>query len=117
MSGGRASCTSPIALEPLLGVLLETFVPLMAQNESAWLAAVERGETRFNEAAFDQNRALYEGELLGAPFRSVAKTFQVRIWRDLRRSWQALEESDRQGLRALLPGFERWIHAPGAGPG
>lgn len=53
------------ALEPLLGVLLETFVPLMAQNESAWLAAVERGETRFNEAAFDQNRALYEGERFG----------------------------------------------------
>ena len=48
-------------------------------------------------------RALYDGELLGRPFRSVAKTFQVRVWRDLRRDWDALAAADRARLEALLP--------------
>jgi glutathione S-transferase len=94
------------AATPLLEVIMETFAPLMHQNELAWQAACGRGETLFNEAAFDQGRALYDGELLGVPFRAVVKTFQVRVWRDLRSSWCALGEDERVALRRVLPGLE-----------
>lgn len=85
--GAHVSATGPVALDdvvaPLLDVIGRTFVPLMQQNEAAYLAARRAGETLFNEAAFDRGRALYDGVLLGRPFRAVAKTFQVRVWRDL----------------------------------
>ena len=94
-------------LAPLLGWICRTFVPLMQQNHDAWERHRAAGETRFNEAAFDAGRALYDGTLLGRPFRSVVKTFQVRVWRDLRREWDALDTSQRARLEALLPASAR----------
>jgi hypothetical protein len=91
------------AHDPLLGWISEIFVPLMQQNHAAWEAQRARGEGCFNEAAFDAGCALYDGVLLGRPFRSVAKTFQVRVWRDLRRAWDALEAADRARLLARMP--------------
>ena len=76
----------------------------MRQNEKAYEHAVADGETVFNKAAFDRHRALYDGHLLGYPFRAVAKTFQVRVWRELKESWQALDVQDRNFLeQELLP--------------
>ena len=92
------------SLEPLLRIIMSTFGMLMRQNEKAYEHAVADGETVFNEAAFDRHRALYDGHLLGYPFRAVAKTFQVRVWRELKESWQALEAQDRESLeQELLP--------------
>lgn len=88
---------------PLLGWIADAFVPLMQQNHAAWARHRAGGETRWNEDAFRAGRALYDGVLLGHPFRSVAKTFQVRVWRDLRRAWDALGDEDRADLAALLP--------------
>jgi hypothetical protein len=90
-------------LAPLLAWICRTFVPLMRQNLAAYERHRTAGETLFNERAFDRGAALYDGELLGRPFRSVAKTFQVRVWRDLRAEWQALEAGDRRSLEAYLP--------------
>ncbi len=90
-------------LAPLLRWIATTFVPLMRQNHAAWERHRAAGETRFNEAAFDAGRALYDGELLGLPFRSVVKTFQVRVWLDLRRAWQELDADGRARLEALHP--------------
>jgi len=90
-------------LAPLLDWTCRTFVPLMQQNHDAWEQHRAKGETRFNEAAFDAGRALYDGVLLGHPFRSVAKTFQVRVWRDLRVEWEALATRDRVRVEPLLP--------------
>jgi len=89
---------------PLLGLAGETFAPLMAQNEAAYEAARAAGETLFNEAAFDRGRALYSGELRGRPFRAVAKTFQVAVWRELRADWAALGAAQRADLRESLGG-------------
>jgi len=75
----------------------------MQQNDHAWRHHRSRGEARFNEAAFDAGQALYDGALLGHRFRSVAKTFQVRIWQDLRREWDALGHTDRSRLTTVLP--------------
>jgi hypothetical protein len=86
----------------------------MVQNEAAWRRETARGETLFNEAAFDRGRALYDGELLGHPFRSVVKTFQVRVWHDLCESWRGLPEADRKELRAWLPGADRFEPGQGA---
>jgi hypothetical protein len=55
----------------------------------------------FNEKAFDAGRALYDGVLLGHPFRGVVKTFQVRVWQDLRRAWDGLAADDRARLAAV----------------
>lgn len=90
-------------LRPLLELVDRTFVPLMAQNESAYEHLRAAGETRFNEWAFDHGRALYDGTLLGVPFRAVAKTFQVRVWRDLRAAWTALDADARGRVRRVLP--------------
>lgn len=104
--GSHGNLTLSAAAKPLLAIIMETFVPLMLQNERAWRSAALQGEVLFNEAAFDRGRALYDGELRGHPFRAVAKTFQVRVWRDLRGSWRRLSDEDRAALGEYLPGHE-----------
>jgi hypothetical protein len=100
--GGELALTP--ALQPLLQIISKTFVPLMTQNENAYERALARGETLFNEAAFERQHALYDGQLLGRPFRAVVKTFQVRVWRELKASWRALDAQDRGCLeRELAP--------------
>jgi hypothetical protein len=94
--------------KPLLSIVMRSFVELMAQNEVAWRLARKRAETCFNEAAFDRGAALYDGVLLGHPFRSVAKSFQVRVWREICESWSRLPETERVGLRGVLPGYQRF---------
>jgi len=80
-------------------------MPLMMQNEDAYDQALAAGETLFNEAAFERHRALYDGQLLEHPFRAVVKTFQVRVWRELKASWWALAAQDRDALQSeFLPG-------------
>jgi glutathione S-transferase len=86
---------------PLLAWIGTTFVPLMQQNHDAWQQHRARGETRFNEAGFDAGHGFYDGVLLGQPFRSVVKTFQVRVWQDLCRAWDALDPAARFPLGAL----------------
>lgn len=105
--GAHAASAGPLvladALRPLLELVDRTFAPLMAQNEAAYAAACAAGETRFNEWAFDHGRALYDGVLLGHPFRAVVKTFQVRVWRELRAAWAALDAEARARVRQVLP--------------
>lgn len=97
-AGGDSGSTASHELRPELAALLEVvgevFVPLMRQNEAAYEEARARGERLFNEAAFDRGRALYDGVLLGRPFRAVVKTFQVKVWRSLKREWQALSRDE-----------------------
>ncbi|MFN2426527.1 MAG: hypothetical protein ABR587_08790, partial [Candidatus Binatia bacterium] len=95
----------PLFLSPRLGALLDvftdTFVPLMRANEGAFEKRAEQ-QTVFNERAFERGIALFDSVLLGWPYRSVVKTFQVRAWRDLRRDWLALAREDRDQVSALL---------------
>jgi glutathione S-transferase len=101
--GGSLALTS--ALQPLMRMISRTFIPLMTQNEIAYDDALASGETLFNEAAFERHRALYDGHLLDYPFRAVVKTFQVRVWRELKASWMALDGKDRDTLESeYLPG-------------
>jgi hypothetical protein len=87
-----------ICLRPLLDIIGQTFSPLMVQNEAAFVKEKAAGGSVFNEAAFDQRRALYDGELMGHPFRAVAKTFQVQVWRDIKRHWGELDQGSRDRL-------------------
>ena len=91
------------ALQPLLDIIMQTFAPLMVQNEAAYQRALGSGASVFNEAAFDRNLSLYDGELLGHPFRSVVKTFQVRVWQDLCQRWRQLHAEDKDVLLEMLP--------------
>ena len=99
--GGAVTLDPPLAR--LLDWIARVFVPLMQQNEAAWADHRQRGETRFNEQGFDAGSAVYDGVLLGHPFRSVAKTFQVRVWQDLRHAWGKLATDERARLAALMP--------------
>jgi glutathione S-transferase len=104
-AGHRAD--GPLVLDaaatPLFDWVCRTFVPLMRQNRDAWMRHQTNGERWFNERAFDAGRALYDGTLLGHAFRSVAKSFQVRVWQDLRREWDALDAGSRARLERWLP--------------
>ncbi len=105
--GGHAGSAGALALDaplaPLLDVIGRTFIPLMQQNDRAYEDARARGETCFNERGFDRGRALYDGMLGDCPYRAVVKTFQVRVWRDLREAWTRLPEAARREVGALLP--------------
>ena len=76
--------------------------PVDAQNLAGWEHSRLRGETCFNERGFNAGRALYNGVLLGRPFRSVAKTFQVRVWRSLMDEWNALPAYARAALEERM---------------
>jgi glutathione S-transferase len=110
--GEHAGCSGALALSTrlrgLLTAIADTFVPLMKQNAAAYESACAAGETLFNEAAFDRGRAIYAGTLLGQPFRSVVKTFQVRVWRDLQAAWNLLDEPARARVAILLPPETDW---------
>ncbi len=104
LSGEAAQLGIDAALQPLLHWVAAYFVPLMKQNQAAWQRHRDNGETLFNEAAFNAGRALYDGSLRGQPFRSVAKTFQVKVWQDLQEEWAKLGPSERESF-SVLQGF------------
>lgn len=89
-------------LQGLVEIILSSFVPLMRQNEQAYQQARQRGETLFNEPAFDAGRALYDGTLLGKPFRSVVKSFQVQVWSEIRAAWDSLSREERDQLAPFV---------------
>lgn len=94
------------ALQPLLAEIARIHLPLMQQNAAAHARLKAAGQRRFNEAAFDRGEALYDGVLEGQPYRSVAKSFQARSWRDCRARWQALPKTAQDRLAALMPSCE-----------
>ncbi|HWP64662.1 MAG TPA: glutathione S-transferase N-terminal domain-containing protein [Candidatus Limnocylindria bacterium] len=100
-AGARGPLELHDALRSLLQSIGRTFVPLMVQNERAYLAAHAAGERLFNERAFDAGRALYDGTLLGQPFRAVVKTFQVQVWREVRAAFARLDAADRSRVSDL----------------
>jgi hypothetical protein len=65
-----------------------------------------RGQNLFNEAAFNAGTALYDGELLGHPYRHVAMSFQVRTWRELSKNWSELLAETRAELTEQFPALE-----------
>ena len=102
-SGSTGEPVLNACLRPLLAIIAETFMPLMRQNAAAYRTAADQGQTLFNEAAFDRGEALYDGVLMGQPFRTVVKSFQVPVWRDLCQAWTALSDSQREQLWTLCP--------------
>ncbi|MEP1471004.1 MAG: glutathione binding-like protein [Halieaceae bacterium] len=106
-SGEHRGCHGDLeitdTLTPLLEIITDTFIPLMQQNEAAYEAALQRGQNLFNEAAFEHGEALYDGELLGLPFRSVVKSFQVVTWRELCEEWCALSPDARLEITKQFP--------------
>jgi len=105
----HASGSAELRMIPELDALHEeicrTFVPLMRQNEAAYMRNLAVGEKIFNEAAFDAGRALYKGTIDAHPFRAVAKTFQVKVWRRLLGEWEQLTPEQR----GRVPAFARAI--------
>lgn len=101
-SQGRLALSPRLA--PLLTVFAETYVPLMRANRAAWERHRSAGTDTFNERAFDRGLALFDGEMLGRPYRTVAKTFQVRSWRGVCRRWSGLPDAARREVAGALAG-------------
>ena len=70
-------------LQPLLAWVQSHFVPLMQANARAHARFRAQGQVRWNESAFNRGEALFDLQWRGVLARSVVKTFQVRVWRDL----------------------------------
>ena len=83
-------------LSPLLTIISKTFIALMKQNKEAFLKAKREGETQFNEVAFNNRTNIYSGEILGLPFKSVVKSFQVEVWQSLQSQWSCLTAADME---------------------
>jgi len=94
-------------LKPLFQEIIRIFYPLMKQNEAAYEQHKKSGETQFNEAAFWREKSLYRGELDGQPFASIAKSFQVKTWRQIKHSWNQLRIKDQANLTKLVPGISQ----------
>ena len=94
-------------LAPLVEIISETFTVLMQQNEAAYRRFCAQGQTQFNEAAFERNEALYEGTLLGKPFRHVAKSFQVPVWQTICQCWAELSETEKGNLEQRYGALKR----------
>jgi len=90
------------ALGSLLNTIMSTFSALMIQNRQAYESAKANQVSVFNEAAFDKRKALYDGKLRGYPFRSVVKTFQVKVWEELCQKWKSLSENEQSELAKLV---------------
>ncbi len=88
-------------LAPLLAEVSRVYVPLMQQNAAAVERFRQAGEKRFNERAFNRGLSLYDGELDGTPFRSVAKSFQAKTWRGVLDAWTALPAAEQSQLQRL----------------
>ena len=91
------------SLKPLLQEIIRIFYPLMRQNEAAYEKHKKSGETQFNEAAFWQGKSLFHGELDGNPYSSVAKSFQVKTWRQIKQNWNQMGTKDQSDLTDLCP--------------
>lgn len=103
---GHNDESEPVLHDQLSALLCEIgrfFIPLMEQNSAAVLKEKSRAQKHFNEAAFDRGEALYSGMIGDHPFRSVAKTFQHRVWEELRNNFRKLPEEQRQALIAVCP--------------
>ncbi|HXC49276.1 MAG TPA: glutathione binding-like protein [Candidatus Limnocylindrales bacterium] len=103
-AGTRGEPVLAPCLQSLLEVVMATYVPLMQANAAACAELLARGEPSFNEKAFDKGRGLFDGELLGHRYRSVARSFQARSWRDLCALWSALDSDAKRQIAGLVPG-------------
>jgi hypothetical protein len=50
------------------------------------------------------------GELMGWPFRSVVKTFQVRVWQDICDTWDGLNVEDQDSLKSVVLQWQLFEH-------
>ncbi len=90
-------------LAPLLEWVQSCFVPLMQANAAAYQRYRDQGQRRWNEGAFDRGEALFDLVWRDAPVRTVVKTFQVRVWRDLCAQAAALSDADLAGIPGIVP--------------
>lgn len=114
-AGSRGELRLHDDLQALFAWIATCFVPLMKANAQAYRHQLAEGRKRWNEAAFDRDEALYELPWRGAPARTVVKTFQYRIWRDLCSKARALPPgafAAQPFIKALVPAVDDLLDHP-----
>jgi glutathione S-transferase len=89
-------------LRPLMQWIQDSFIPLMQANAAAYERERAKGRKLWNEVAFDREEASYKLQWWGASARTVVKTFQVRVWRDLCARAQSLTAAQADQVRGVL---------------
>lgn len=104
-AGRHAGSQGPLSLHddlrPPLSWVETCFVPLMKANAAAHARHSAQGQQRWNEAAFNHDEALFDLDWRGGPARTVVKTFQLRVWRDLCDQASALSEEALRSIRSF----------------
>ncbi len=90
-------------LKPLLSEIVDVFFPLLIAMESAYETACTQDQRVFNETAFDKGQSLFTVTLRGQQYTSVVKTFQVKVFRSLKREWLCLSASERTQVKEVFP--------------
>ena len=70
----------------------------MKQNAQAFSEAKKYGDTQFNERAFDRRINIYSGKILGLSFKSVVKSFQAQVWKNLQSQWSCLSQAQTEEI-------------------
>jgi glutathione S-transferase len=91
--------------EPLVALAVEAFLPFLQANSEAYERHGRPVARDANEPAYWRGDKLFDGTLLGFPYRTVVKTFQVAVLQDLQRRFQDLGESTRMALIERHPGL------------
>ena len=91
---------------PLVALAAEVFLPFLQANHAAFERHGRPVAREANERAYWRGDKLFEGTMLGMPYRTVVKTFQVAVLHDLQLRFRGLDEPVRRRLQALHPGFE-----------
>lgn len=114
-AGSRGALRLHDDLQPLFAWIATCFVPLMQANAQAYRRQLADSRTRWNEPAFNRGEALYELQWRGAPARTVVKTFQYRVWRDLCAQARALPAgafAAQPFIAALVPAVDDLLDHP-----
>ena len=92
-------------LQHLVKWCANAFLPLMQANADAYaMRPIESGGPR-NERAYNAGVGLFSGELLGHPYRTVVKDFQVKTYQELSALFAALDGQTQSQLARNGVGF------------
>ena len=81
------------------------------------LFRIRAKDPKYTHLLFDQGQALYDGTLMGQPFRAAIKTFQVAVWRELCADWQQLPRTVKGQLLGQFPALSAEGFEPQAASG
>jgi hypothetical protein len=92
-------------LKPIFKEMFETLIPIMRKMETLY----DPSSLNRNETAFNNNQSLFKINIKNVECKTVVKTFQVYIWRKIKREWLTLNKEEQKEIMKVLPIDEIFI--------